>query len=332
MSWDLMELRPPLTDMRREQLSRFLRAQGLSYEGDADYTVMLADEYGAIVASGALTGNVIRYMAVDEKLRGEGVTARMMTALHTEAYAAGRTRLFLFTKPGNAPMFRDFGFFPISQTDNMLLMENSRDGIRRFVGSLERGKGSVQGAIVANCNPFTLGHQYLMETAAARCDTLHIFVLSEDKSAFSAAERFEMVKKGITQLHNALVHPTSNYLISSVTFPTYFLKDNALAARESCMLDLAVFCDYFAPALSITRRFVGCEPFCRVTAEYNEAMKTYLPERGIEVSEIKRKEIDGEAVSASRVRSLLERGRMEEALALLPQTSWPYCLNRYGRG
>ena len=32
---------------------------------------------------------------------------------------------------------------------------------------------------MANCNPLTNGHLYLMEQASMRVDVLHIFVLSE---------------------------------------------------------------------------------------------------------------------------------------------------------
>jgi [citrate (pro-3S)-lyase] ligase len=47
-------------------------------------------------------------------------------------------------------------------------------------------------------------------------------------------------------------------------------------------------------------------------------MKDLLPRYGIEVEELERLEIGGEPVSASRVRSLLREGRMEEAKALVP--------------
>ena len=33
-----------------------------------------------------------------------------------------------------------------------------------------------------NANPFTLGHLYLIEKAAAQSDLLHIFIVSEDVS------------------------------------------------------------------------------------------------------------------------------------------------------
>ena len=145
-------------------------------------------------------------------------------------------------------MFLEFGFYEISHTEDILLMENKRDGIDSFVASLARGQGS-QGAVVANCNPFTLGHQYLIEQAAKACDTLHLFVLSEDASLFPADVRMELVKKGTAHLPNVLVHPTSDYLISSATFPTYFLKEEQIEKGAGGQLDLVVFGQHFAPAL-----------------------------------------------------------------------------------
>lgn len=302
----------------------FLSAQGLRYE-PGDFTAVVRDTDGSVVATGSLAGRVLKCIAVDERLRGEGLTAPVMTALRSRAFAQGLRRLFLFTKPQNQGMFRDFGFYPISHTSDMLLMENTRNGISDFVASLDRGpQGGVHGAVVANCNPFTLGHRYLIERAAASCDVLHLFILSEDKSAVPADVRFALVRQGVSDLKNVLVHPTSDYLISSVTFPTYFLKDEQKAGEAAGRLDLTIFCDYFVPALSITRRFVGQEPFCPVTAAYNRLMHEMLPLRGVQVTEIPRLEKEGCAVSASRVRALWKEQKWDELRPLVPDATFRY--------
>ena len=77
-----------------------------------------------------------------------------------------------------------------------------------------------------------------------------------------------------------------------------------------------------APKLNIAYRFVGEEPFDKVTKQYNEQMQIVLSQYGIEVIEIPRKELEGEAVSASRVRKLIEEGKEEEAKKLVPVTTW----------
>ncbi|PUU99564.1 [citrate (pro-3S)-lyase] ligase, partial [Acinetobacter baumannii] len=63
-----------------------------------------------------------------------------------------------------------------------------------------RAKRLPIGAIVMNCNPFTLGHQYLVEYAAAQVVRLYLFVVEEDKSEFPFADRLELVKQGVAHL------------------------------------------------------------------------------------------------------------------------------------
>lgn len=64
-----------------------------------------------------------------------------------------------------------------------------------------------------------------METAASQCELLHLFVPSEDRSAFPAQVRHELVKQGVMDIGNVVLHHTSDYLISSAVFPTYFIKE-----------------------------------------------------------------------------------------------------------
>ena len=130
-----------------------------------------------------------------------------------------------------------------------------------------------------------------------------------------------MIKAGTADLPNVTVLPTGPYLISSATFPSYFLKDKENLPEIQCRLDIEVFTRYFAPHFGITHRFVGSEPFSPSTAMYNEALKTYLPPAGIRVTELPRMEVGDTAVSARSVRAFLEAGEMEKAAAMLPKTT-----------
>jgi [citrate (pro-3S)-lyase] ligase len=233
--------------------------------------------------------------------------------------------LFLYTSPKNAILFGELGFYEITRTGKALLMENRREGIGEFVRSLDPAAShGLVGAIVANCNPFTNGHLYLVEQASARCDLLRLFILSEDKSRFSASDRMALVKAGVKHLKNVLVHPTGSYLVSSATFPDYFLKDKARSREVNTALDLTVFGERFAKPLGITKRFVGTEPFDPVTSAYNRQMKEILPNFGVEIVELPRKEIGGMPVSASRVRALLDRGDFAAIKPLVPETTFRF--------
>ena len=323
----------PFTGRKRRRLEEFLRRMNLSYDEGVQYTVNLVTQDGEIAATGSLQHNVIKCVAVDDRYQGEGLSSRIVTLLLNHAMETGQSHLFVFTKPQNHAMFSDLGFYPILQTADVLFMENVRDGIQKYVQGLERPQqeGGLIGAAVMNCNPFTNGHRYLIETAASQCDTLHLFVLSEDRSVFPADVRYELVREGIEGIPNVILHHTSDYLISSAVFPTYFLKEQARAEQINCELDLRIFCEYFAKELAITRRFVGTEPFCQVTSAYNREMKCILPEYGIEVVEIPRKQLDGVEISASRVRACLKAGDFDAIGQMVPSSTLRFLRSERGQ-
>ena len=246
-------------------------------------------------------------------------------------FEKGRSHLLMYTKPKNQAMFEDLGFYTILKTDRVLFMENKKTGFTDFMEKVKAEspedalkEGKVIGAIVANCNPFTLGHRYLIETALKQCDYLHLFVLSDKRTFYSASERYEMVKEGVKDLDRVILHQTSDYIISAATFPTYFMKEKTEAGKANCRLDLELFGKRIAPELHITKRFVGTEPNCAVTDCYNVTMKEVLPGLGIEVTEIQRKEQEGTAISASRVRQAVKEGKTEEIRGLVPESTWEH--------
>jgi [citrate (pro-3S)-lyase] ligase len=204
-------------------------------------------------------------------------------------------------------------------------MENKRNGLSEYLDSLpSSADGGKVGAIVMNANPFTLGHKALVERAAAECDRVFIFVLSEDKSEFSARDRLTMVRLGTEEFKNVTVLETGPYLISSATFPTYFIKDRDRAARAACEADIKIFTEKLAPRLNITHRYVGTEPSSRLTAAYNEMLCEHLPKKGITVCEIERVTSEGAPISASEVREAIKKGDTESLSRLLPSTTAEY--------
>lgn len=231
-------------------------------------------------------------------------------------------------------VFSDMGFYPIMDTEDMLLMENRKNGIREYLQKEAAPFSSDSqlsvGAIVMNANPFTNGHLHLVKTAAASCDRLHIFVLSTDASEFPAAVRLRLVQEGCRNLPNVFVHGSSDYLISHATFPDYFLKDKAAASDKAAVLDLKIFGTYYKEAFHITRRFVGEEPFSRITALYNQQMKKILPSHGIEITEIPRLEAEDTIISATYVRRQFIEGNTELLKNFVPPSTFEYLCSRKG--
>ncbi|HDC4404219.1 TPA: [citrate (pro-3S)-lyase] ligase [Enterobacter cloacae] len=320
----------------REEVAAFLARNGLGIDDDiAQFIVARYQRH--LVACTGIAGNTLKCIAVDAGWRGTSLILTLIHEAELQAAQNGEHQLFLFTCPDNVKSFRGCGFYPlVTVGKRAALMENTPVGIHRYCSELRHHHlvpGNTIGAIVMNANPFTLGHQYLIEHAASRCDHLHVFVVQEDLSAFSFKERFAMVRDGSRHIPNVTVHPGSAYIISRGTFPGYFLKDKQVIDKVYAAIDLLLFRNYIAPALSIHHRFVGTEPFCPLTAEYNRAMHRWLEDETsaaprICVHEIERK-TDGfnVPVSASAVRRLLKENNIAAASRMVPATTRAFLNN-----
>lgn len=116
-------------------------------------------------------------------------------------------------------------------------------------------------------------------------------------------------------------------VLSSLTFSEYFNKSELQDRTIDTSLDVTVFAREIAPCLHITKRFAGEEPFDSVTRQYNDSMRRILPEYGIEFTVFPRKSDapgEGAAISASRVRELLERGDFDAIKLLVPESTFRY--------
>ena len=317
-----LQLTSRLRGSAKAQWEALLRKTGLEPDSQWDQAALLWDGDN-LAATGSRMGNILKCIAVDPAHRGEDLTAQVLSTLRTEAFQESHRHLFLYTKPENEMLFRGLFFHTVASAEKVLLMEDKPQGIRAFLKTLPLPQESgIVGAAVMNCDPFTLGHRYLIETASRECDQVFIFVLSEDRGHFPAKDRLELVRRGTADLTNVTVLPTGPYLISAATFPTYFLKDRDSADTVRCGLDIEIFTRYYAPRFRITRRYVGTEPFSPMTDLYNRALEAALPQRGIQLRLIPRKEgVDG-PVSASAVRRKLAAG--EDVSHLVPKTTFDY--------
>ena len=321
----------PFRGKELERLKAFLTLNQLDYDDGIEYTICLLDENYRIVATGSAHENVLKCIAVDQEARGFGLAATIVSALVQYEFEKERSHILLYTKPENQEMFENLGFYSVLKTGEILFMENRKDGFDQFIHRLKEESpkealesGSVIGCMVVNCNPFTNGHRYLVEQALLNCDYLHVLVLSDDRSFFHAEDRYQLVKEGVSDLSRVIVHRSSDFVISAATFPTYFIKEKAQAQKANCLLDLTLFACRIAPELKITRRFVGTEPNCAITGQYNEQMKEILPQYGIDVIEFERKQLKGTPVSASMVRAWYEKGDFHHIKEVVPETTLKY--------
>lgn len=329
MAWEMRSeetLHPAQGDDVSEATS-FLSRLGMGYDPHPDVMLVVRGAGGGIIATGSLAGNVVKHLAVAPDLQGSGLLASVFSRLYQEARARGHDVLFAFTTPTSAPMLQGLGFQRIEATADAVLLEFVTDGsgagIGPYLDAVAREAQGVEraGAIVMNANPFTRGHQYLAQYAAARCERLFLFVVSEDRSAFPTAVRVRLIEQGTRHLPNVVALPGGDYIISQATFPMYFLRRPERATYVQAHLDATVFAKRVAPAAHVVTRFVGEEPYDPATAIYNQAMQEVLGSAGIELVIVPRLEVGGRAVSASTVRAALKSGDWTVVQSLVPATT-----------
>ena len=316
------------------KVDALLAGEGIRRDANLDYICGIYDEDYHLIATGSCFGNTLRCFAVDRRRQGEGLLNTVVGHLMEYQQQRGNSRVFLYTKCSAARFFRDLGFHEIACVEGSLVfMENLRKGFsdclqrfrdetRKAMGSRDETPGTIA-AIVMNANPFTLGHQYLVEKAAGENSLVHLFLVSEDASLVPFAVRKRLVEEGIRHLGNVVLHPSGPYIISQATFPSYFQKDDADVSRSHALLDVTIF-GTIAEELGITRRYMGEEPFSQVTGIYNQVMAERLPQRGIECVVIPRRESSGAAISASNARELLKNGDFHALAGLVPPSTLEY--------
>lgn len=310
-----------------KEVKEFLKKFDLEFDNSVDYTGVIRQNE-EIIATVSKDRNIIKDFAVDKNRQGEGLSNVLLTTIRNKLIEEGYLSSTIFTKIENKFIFEDMGYKKVACTDKVILLEQGNENIDSIISNIIENYNldikQKRAMIVMNCNPFTLGHRYLIENAAKNNTEVIVFVLEEDKSLFSFKTRMELVKKGTKDLKNIKVVPSTKYIISSATFPSYFLKDKNSMLTEYAKLDSEIISTKFCKQLNINRRYLGEEPFDEVTSVYNNIVSKILTKYGIEVNIIPRKKFDGKAISASSVRKFLKEDKMEEIRKIVPYTTFEY--------
>lgn len=320
----VLEVWDPTNSIKRSKLEAFLLQWSITPEEDLEISVVLLDSQDNLVATGSLAGSIIKCVAIDERYQGYGIMGRLVTWLVQEAYRRDRHELKVFTRPHNIELFSSLGFRLLASfEDKAALLESGLGGIEPY---LKRFDFTAEAALVMNCNPFTLGHRHLIEKASRENKSVVVFVLEEERSLFPFAVRLDLVRRGVADLANVTVVPSGPYILSSATFPSYFLRQSE-KARAQAGLDAALFAGKIAPALGIKRRYVGEEPYCETTRHYNVAMREVFAKAGLDLIEIPRAQSDSQAISASTVRACIRENNFQPLERLVPKTTLEFLLS-----
>ena len=209
-------------------------------------------------------------------------------------------------------------------TDKVIMLEGGvsfiNDKIKEINKTLTNRFGELNescdlGCVVINGNPITNGHMHIIEEASKNHKMVVLFVVEEDKSEFTFEERFSFAYLSTMRLGNVCVIPSSKYIVSSSTFPSYFLKDENEALEQYSKIDALIFKEYFMKQLFIKKRYVGTETILKMV-NYNNILKETLQDKLVIMERLQE---NNEVISASKVRSLLKENKIEEALLYVPR-------------
>ncbi len=298
-----------------------------------DLTLGIYDDAGNLVATGSIAGNVLKYIGVCNKYTEKGTYFNtIVSELMNQLAQQGVFHYFVFTKPEYAQSFEHVGFHQLAHTEFGALLETGDTNVTTYVQSIPKIPHQSQKAvagIVMNANPFTLGHRYLVATAAKANDLVYVFVVNNDVSLFSTAVRLKLVQEGTKDLPNVQVVNGADYMVSYATFPAYFLPTPDAAIKYQTTLDARIFKHQIAPGLNIRKRYLGSEPLSRTTNIYNQTLTKELPPE-IQVVVIPR--LTGSSnhvITATQVRQAISAGQLAAIETSVPPTTFTFIKSNF---
>jgi [citrate (pro-3S)-lyase] ligase len=325
----MFKIKEVLLDIERDIQISFLNKHGLDYEYDIDYAILVYDEH-EVIATASIANNVMKCFVVHSAYTGQNVSGLMFKHLTDYLEAKGITHYFVFTTPENEEIFKSFNMTRIVLTMNTVLLEGGAE-INTVLKNLKKEynlSDNKKSCVIINANPMTLGHLYLIETAAKKSNELLVFVVSEDLSTFPFKARFNIIKEATKHLENVTVLPSLSYLVSRISFPKYFLKEDVLIKDEQTLLDVLIYKGYYSKIFNINKRFLGTEPYSPNTSKYNSVLKNYL---GNHIEIIERKEIYDAPISASYIRKLIKQNNIIKIKDYVPKATYDYLLSEDGQ-
>ncbi len=325
----MFRIKEIVLDSERKLLISFLNDYNFEYEYDITYSILVYDG-DLLVATASLANNVMKCFLVIKEYTNHNITNLMFSHLVNYLSQKNVFHYFVYTTPDNELIFTSLNMKTIVMTMNTVLLEGG-DEITNVLKKLKKEysvSDNKKAAVIINANPMTLGHLFLIETAAKENKEVLVFVVSEDLSSFPFVDRFEIIKKATAHLENVTILPTLSYLVSRITFPKYFLKEDQLIKDEQTLIDVLVYKQYYEKIFNIVIRYLGEEPFSFNTDKYNKVLKKYL---GTHIKIIKRKKIEKEIISASGVRRLLKDNKLEEIKKYVPLATYEYLKSDKGQ-
>ncbi len=318
-----------LLEKEKNDVELLLLQHGLKYETNVKYTIGLYDNK-KLVATGSLDKNVIKMIAVDTNCQGENLATIIMTNLIQELDAQKIDKYFLYTTPSNKEFFMRFSLSLVHETSEIVMLENSISSIEQHLLAMNETIPAVTGtraALVMKCNPVTLSHLLLIETCALKHDQVLIFLVEED-TVIPYEIRKKMLEKATKDIKNVYILPATKYIISPITFPTYFLKDDINAQRIYMDLDITIFNRYFIRVFQIDFRYIAATQKILGSDTYMQTMIKILSDKLIMIPPLYK---NGIITTTSTIRKYARQKKYSLIKDLVPKTSYEFLISKQGQ-
>jgi [citrate (pro-3S)-lyase] ligase len=266
-------------------------------------------------------------IGIKQEYQNQNVTNIIMNELIKRLYQKNIDKFFIYTKPDVYKHFLNYDFKLLVETNDLILLENNLNSINDYYKNIPTKKGN-RACIVMNLNPLTNGHLYLIEKASKENDDVILFLVEEDRSYFSYNDRYNILKQALKDYKNIHIIPSGPYIISKLTFPTYFIKDKSKISKIYMELDVKLFTEKLIPLFDIDKRYVGDEPLDEMTNLYNITLKKYLDDKLIIVPRLTE---NSNIISASLVRKLIENKDFETIKKYVPKATYDFIISKYAK-
>lgn len=325
----MFQIREVILDSEKQALEEFLKQNNLSYEVDINYSILVYDG-DLLIATASLAGRIMKCFAVDKKYSGQNITGLMFHHLVEYLQTSNIHHYFVFTTPENESIFTSFNMKRIIRTMNTVLLEGG-DEITNVLTKLKTKyniSDNKKACVIINANPMTNGHLYLIEQAKKDYEEVLVFVVSEDLSTFPFVDRFDIITKATKHIEGVTVLPSLSYLVSRITFPKYFLKEDQLIKDEQTLIDVLIYKEYYKKIFNLERRYLGTEPLSVNTNKYNKVLKDYL---GQSIKIIERINKDNQVISASLIRKLIKANNLSKIKDYVPKATYDFLQSKRGQ-
>lgn len=223
-----------------------------------------------------------------------------------------RSKSYLNLKGNISPKFYDWHTERIELAFDLLKHSKEYYDFIAYLHTLK--KPGRNGFIAISANPFTLGHQYLIETSSKKVDNLYVIICSSENTFFHQEHRQRMLELGVSHIPNVIPIKSNTIFANEIMFSDYFFKNLDQQKELNFNYMHSITLGLVAPILNIVIRFYGDEPTDKVTRTY---METFKAKASFSTEIIPRKQINGKIVSATFVREMFLKN--QDLTAYVPQ-------------